>query len=314
VSPPTVFDSPFTELAVPRDFNARYGDGLGRTLCLGGGGLFFVAWQVSYLHTVASRGIDLRHAQRVVGTSAGSVVATNLLADRLGYLHGQLSLLARAPSVIAALMPPAEFTPSQQRALDHFIGATEHSTETVQAIGYSALAASTPSPGSIRRNLSLIVGRGRWPSAALHLTCTDTYTAERCVVTHRSGVSRPAAVGASSSVPGIFPPQPVQDRKCMDGGVGGSGTHLDLLAGAERVVALTLTDGTEAAEGMMTQAPGAFLHEQRSLADAGTALFLRTPETVDLEQLMSPATVPGAIAMGRRQALEDADQLADFWH
>jgi hypothetical protein len=28
---------------------------------------------------------------------------------------------------------------------------------------------------------------------------------------------------------------------------------------------------------------------------------------------MSPAAVPDAMAMGRRQALEDADELAAFW-
>ena len=42
-------DSP-DALALPRDFDARYGDGLRFGVSLGGGGLFFVAWQVSYLH------------------------------------------------------------------------------------------------------------------------------------------------------------------------------------------------------------------------------------------------------------------------
>jgi NTE family protein len=307
-------DSPFTDLAVPRSFDARYGDGLEHGLCLGGGGLFFVAWQVSYLHTLTTRGIDLGRAERVVGTSAGSLVATNLTAGRLGYLHGQLSLLVRAPAVLAAMVPAGELRPSQQRALDRFLVADDDSTETVTTIGHAALAAQTASPASSRRTMALVVGRGRWPSPALHITCTDTYTGERCVITHRSGTTRPAAVGASSAVPGIFPPQPVQDRWCMDGGVGGSGTHLDLLAGARKVVALTLTDGTEASDGgMMTQAPDSFALEQKSLTDTGTELWLRRPAEVDLVQLMSPASVPGAVAMGRRQALEDADELADFW-
>jgi NTE family protein len=309
-----VTDSPFTDLAVPRSFDARYGDGLERGLCLGGGGLFFVAWQVSYLHTLATRGIDLGRAERVVGTSAGSLVATNLAAGRLGYLHGQVSLLVKAPAVLAAMVPAGELQPSQERALNQFLLADDDSTETLTAIGHAALAARTAPPASTRRTLALVVGRGRWPSPALHITCTDTYTGERCVVTHRSGVPRTAAVGASSAVPGIFSPQPVQDRWCMDGGVGGSGTHLDLLAGARRVVALTLNDGTEPADdGMMTQTPESFALEQKALADTGTTLWLRRPAEVDLAQLMSPASVPGAVAMGRRQALEDADELADFW-
>jgi NTE family protein len=313
MTPPPPADTPFTDLVVPRDVDARYGEGLEHGLCLGGGGLFFVAWQVSYLHTVAARGIDLAGAERTVGTSAGSVVATNLLGGHLNRLHTQLSLLSRFPAVLSAMVPATEFRPSQLRALERFRSATDADPDTVRAIGHAALAARTPAPATTRRNLSFVVGLGHWPSKALHITCVDAFTGERCVVTHRSDVSRSAAVAASSAVPGIFAPQAVQDRKCMDGGISGSGTHTDLLAGAGRVVALTLTDGTEAHEGMMTQGPDSFARELGSLADAGTKLFLRKPTEVDLEQLMSPAAVPDAMAMGRRQALEDADELAAFW-
>jgi len=313
MTPPSPTDSPFTDLAVPRSFEARYGDGLEHGLCLGGGGLFFVAWQVSYLHTVAARGIDLAAADRTVGTSAGSVVATNLLAGHLNRLHTQLSLLSRFPAVLSALVPASEFTPSQLRALELFRLATDADEATVRAIGHAALAAHTPSPATVRRNVAFVVGLGRWPSPALHITCVDAFTGERCVVTHRSGTARSAAVAASSAVPGLFPPQPIRDRRCMDGGVSGSGTHVDLLAGAGRVVALTLTDGTEAHDGMMTQGPDSFARELEHLAGTGTRLFLRKPAEVDLEQLMAPAAVPGAMAMGRRQALEDAEELAEFW-
>ena len=58
-------------------------------------------------------------------------------------------------------------------------------------------------------------------------------------------------------MPGLFAPQPIGDRRCMDGGISGTGTHLDLLAGARRVVVLALTDGSEVTEPMMTTAPGA---------------------------------------------------------
>ena len=48
-----------TGLARPVDFEARSGAGLRLGLSLGGGGLFFVAWQVSYLHELSGHGIDL---------------------------------------------------------------------------------------------------------------------------------------------------------------------------------------------------------------------------------------------------------------
>ena len=44
----------------------------------------------------------------------------------------------------------------------------------------------------------------------------------------------------------------------------------------------------------------------------GTAVFHRTPEDVDIEKLMDPATVPMAFAMGKRQARADAPELRAF--
>jgi len=139
----------------------------------------------------------------------------------------------------------------------------------------------------------------------------DTYSGERVVVTAAAGVSPGRAVAASSAVPGIFAPQPIGDRKCMDGGVSGSGTHTDLVAGARRAVVLSLPDlGIELPEGQArvvdTDA------ELARLAASGTAVFHRTPEDADAEKLMDPASVPVAFAMGKRQADADADELRSF--
>ena len=46
-------------LARPISFDARYGEGAGRTLVLGGGGVYFVAWQVAYLNGLIKRGVEL---------------------------------------------------------------------------------------------------------------------------------------------------------------------------------------------------------------------------------------------------------------
>jgi NTE family protein len=309
----TVPDSPFTDLAVPRDFGAAHGAGIDRGVCLGGGGLFFVAWQVSYLHTLHTAGIDVQHAERVVGTSAGSLVATTLVGGHLRRTHTELSLLSRFPALLGALAPSADLQPSQLRALGLFHDATDNHPDTIRAIGYAALAAQTPPTRVIPRNVTLIVGRGRWPSPSLHITCVDTYTGERCVVTHHSGVPTPTAVAASSAVPGLFSPQPIEDRRCMDGGVSGSGVHLDLLAGANRLVVLTLHDGAVDTEAMMTSGPNAFRQELDQLEASGTKIFLRAPSDVVLEELMSPAAVPKAITMGSRQALRDVEELTAFW-
>ncbi|HEX3981157.1 MAG TPA: patatin-like phospholipase family protein [Acidimicrobiales bacterium] len=301
------------QLARPRDFGAVYGRNIQRGLCLGGGGLFFVAWQVAYLQTLANHGVRVDHADRVVGTSAGSIVGSALVAGKLKRMHSEVSVLSKVPAVVAALAPASTLTPSQQRALDLFVKATDGDPPTVQAIGHAALAASTPKPEVMRRNISLVVGKGPWTSDALLITCVDAYTGERCVVTRSSLTSIPRAVAASSAVPGVFAPQPIGDRRCMDGGVSGTGTHLDLLAGAQRVLVLTLTDGTDVTEGMMTSHPGDGLQELEDLKSSGAEVLVRTPSEVDLLELMTPAAVPKALALGARQASADVGLLSTFW-
>lgn len=300
------------DLARPIDMEARYGDGLDLGVSLGGGGVWFVAWQVAYLSELAARGLDLAGADRVVGTSAGSVVASVLEAGNLGRLHSELKVLARLPRVVGALAPASSLSPSQERARDLFGTAPDASPERIRHIGHAALAAATPSPAVMARNVGVILASRRWPTDALHITCVDAFTGERCVVTRGARVSLNRAVAASSAVPGLFAPQPILDRRCMDGGVSGTGTHLDLLAGARRAVVLSLTDGSAVDEGRMTVAPGSIEREAEALEATGTKLLVRTPESVDIDQLMDPAAVPGAIAMARRQAAADAEELRSF--
>jgi len=308
-SPP----SSAVDLAVPRSFDARYGHGIDRGLCLGGGGLFFVAWQAAYLRTLATHGIRFDTSDRVVGTSAGSMVASALVTGRLNRLHSEISLVSKLPSIISTLAPASELHPSQQRALDLFLKATDGDPGTVQEIGHAALAALTPRASATRRNILLVLGTARWSSDALRITCVDAYTGERCVVTRRSNTAIPRAVAASTAVPGIFSPQPIGDRRCMDGGVSGTGTHLDLLAGAGRVLILALTDGKDMIEGMMTSHPGGGRQELADLEKSGTEVVLRIPSEVDLAELMSPTSVPEALALGVRQASADVGQLSAFW-
>ncbi|MGP0030947.1 MAG: patatin-like phospholipase family protein [Acidimicrobiales bacterium] len=298
-------------MAIPRDASAGYGDGLKRGVSLGGGGLFFVAWQIGYLYSMETRGVRLETADRVVGTSAGSLVASSLTRGHIKRLHSELSVLAHVPALLSALAPSSDLAASQLRALELFRHAEDADVSTLREIGHAALSAQTPDPKAMRRHVALVLGRGRLPDA-LCVTCVDTYSGERCVITRGTGVSIPSAVSASSAVPGIFPPQPIGDRRCMDGGVSGTGIHLDLLAGAGRVVVLSLSDGGEPVGGM-TQSPGGHQRELDELAGSGAEVFTRTPEAVDLDELMSPEAVPKALTMGASQAATDAAALASFW-
>ena len=100
----------------------------------------------------------------------------------------------------------------------------------------------------------------------------------------------------------------------MDGGVSGTGLHLDLLAGSRHAVVLGLTDGDGMEEGMIATAhPGSVIEELDALRASGTEVFFRMPESMDVLRLMDPTAVPDAMAMARRQATADAEELRAFW-
>jgi NTE family protein len=185
-------------LARPIDFDARYGAGANRGLVLGGGGIFFIAWQVAYLRELEARGLDLSEADIVVGTSAGSVVAGLLTGRRLRWFSTQLELLSKAPGLMSALAPASDLNPSQQRALNLFSGATDNRPETIHAIGYAALAADAAPAAKMRRSVAAALALRGWPSQALHISTVDTYTGERLILTSAAGV--PATHAAAASV------------------------------------------------------------------------------------------------------------------
>jgi NTE family protein len=299
-------------LARPVDFAAKYGAGSDSALVLGGGGLFFIAWQVGYLNGLRQRGVDLTSAEIVVGTSAGSLVASIVTAGKLASFSHEVGLLAK---LFGVLTPATDPRPSQSRALHLFSQATDAHPDTLRSIGFAALAAHGESAATFRRSVGLVLGlgSGKWPAGALNIVAVDAYTGERLVVTSAAGVSAARAAAASSSVPGLFEPQPIHDRKCMDGGVSGSGTHSDVVAGARRAVVLALGASLPQGTARQTLRSGSLADEMRALAAAGTETLVRGPREVDAATLMSPKSVPGALAMADGQADEDAAAIEEFW-
>jgi NTE family protein len=298
-------------LARPIAFDAGYGAGIDRALVLGGGGVVFVAWLTAYLGELSRRGIAIQDAERIVGTSAGSVLATVIAAGRLDRFGKLIRAVDERPALISRLAPSVELAPSQQRAVDLFETARDAEAATVRAIGAAALAARTPGVNRLPSSVALTTQTWRWPSGRLVVSAVDAYSGERLALDRGTGVPLLRAVAASASVPGLFAPQPVGDRRAMDGGVSGSGLHADLAAGARR--ALVLPIAGELPEARLTIAPDATDREVAALRAAGTAVEVRHSRLPIGSNLMDPAEVPGALALGVEQAAEDAPALAEFW-
>lgn len=297
-------------MAVVVSFDAGRGDGLDRALVLGGGGVFFVAWLVAYLQGLEHRGVHVSSADVVVGTSAGAMVGAALTTGRLGRLARTTRWAASTPGVLGRLVGSGHPAPSARRATEMFIGAGDARRETVRAIGVAALAAHGTRPAA--RSVGMMMGRPRWADRDLRIIATDCATGERLVVTRGSGVPLVHAVAASATVPGMFTPQAVGDRRAMDGGVSGSGTHTDLVAGAERALVLVVSGG--ATEPSYTVAPGHFDREIDALRESGTSVDVRVARLPDGVGLMDPRAAGVGAQIGAEQAGEDAAALAPFWN
>jgi NTE family protein len=293
--------------------DARYGRGIERGLVLGGGGIWFVAWQTGYLRRLEELGLQLGLADRLVGTSAGSIVASILAGEKLAGFGRTVDLLTRAPGLLARMAASGPLEPSCERALDSFRDARDCDPQTLREIGFAALAARTPTAEVTARNFSVILRMRRWPSSRLHITCVDAFTGERIVVTRSAAVPLARAAAASSAVPGIFAPQPIQDRKCMDGGVAGTGVHLDLVAGARRALVTSLVDGSEPDLAWGTMTPESIRQEFADLQASGTEALRIVPRTQVPDDVMDPRLAVSAVQEGVAQADDDITLLRDFW-
>ncbi len=98
----------------------------GRALVLGGGGITGIAWETGLLHGLAEAGIDLADADRVVGTSAGSVVGAQLTTGcELGPLFEHQAQQPRPDAPKAPWAAPSSpGTPSGSRAAGATRGAS----------------------------------------------------------------------------------------------------------------------------------------------------------------------------------------------
>jgi NTE family protein len=237
----------------------RSGAGVRMGLVLGAGGVLGGAWMAGALHALADRTRWYpRHADQIVGTSAGSVLAvlgaagvppwllipesaTNIyhgLIDARGNLQingdlwerivhrRRLGLPRLAPGSLSLTMA------GLRKGKANFL-------KTLSGLAPTGFISTDPIKDTVR----WIAPDGGWvPHPSTWIVACDYQTGER-VAFGREGapeVSVPQAVAASCAIPGYYCPEVVGERAYVDGGLH-SMSNLDLLAGQHLDVALVLS-------------------------------------------------------------------------
>ena len=217
-------------------------------LVLGGGGLVGLGYHAGVMKALDEFGADVASSDVIVGTSAGSVIASYLAsgwtaADFYEYAHG------RHPSSLADENLQRDevraiFTPlynSQAERLRRGIGgifalASSRGYWNAATRGrepHSALKKLFPagmySTGETRERLWNDLGTGDWPRDGLYICAVDLFTGELVPFGHPDAPEAPLpdAVLASTAIPGVFPPVRIGERLYVDGGAA-SATSLNL--------------------------------------------------------------------------------------
>jgi NTE family protein len=293
-----------------------------RALVLGGGGPVGIAWESGILSGLAESGLDLSGADFILGTSAGSVVGSQLAMGRAAaelaepFLREQPNQQASSPSQLLGSSPP-DLSVLIQKMTAAMLGGGP--AERARAdLGAWALQAQTMSEDAFIASFGHAIRdypEGSWPD---RFACTAVDTADGSFVLwdKASGVSLGAAVASSCSVPGIFPPVTIRGHRYMDGGMR-SATNADMAKGYDLVFVLALTVSAAAASPMAQAFRGRLDAELDAVRQTGSRVELILPDAASLEafglNLMDYRRRPAAAQAGLEQGKTQAAKLASVW-
>lgn len=267
-------------------------------LVLGGGGSAGVGWETGLLFGLASAGVDVTGAGRVVGTSAGAIVGARLRSGT-----GVDVWYDRAQRPVRSSGADVDFPALEQSWVAATAGATS-ATEARRRIADLALATATITSAARRAEIAAMLPGDDWPTAPFAVTSVNGVTGELVLLTRESGVDLVDAVAASCAVPGVWPPVGIGGEPHLDGAVR-SPTNADLAGGgADRVLVVAPALPATGIE-----------REVRRLPD-GVRCELLTPDHASLAAFgvnpLDPRTTAAAAREGFRQASAAARRVASF--
>lgn len=241
-------------------------------LVLGGGGMLGVSWSTGIVAGLSDAGVDVIGADRIIGTSAGSIVSAQIaegqtLEEMVEWHHAprdpdaiELNLEMDLPNLMAIFAKWAAFT--------------EMTPENCAEIGAMALASKTVDEDRWVDSFKDQIDAG-WAGRDLILTAVDAESGAFQKWTRDSGVPLHQAIASSCSVPGIFPPVSINGRRYQDGGVR-SATNADVAAGFDTVLIVApigaRSDGIDPLSNKLATA------EAEALRAAGASVELVFPD------------------------------------
>lgn len=268
-------------------------------LVLGGGGVAGIAWETGLLKGLRDAGVDLSKPDVFIGTSAGSVVGTQLAT---GCDLDDLYAVQSRPFDPQNERKPD--TPLTSLLLAMALSWRPYGTaeERRARLGARALRARTVSEQSRLDAISARLPVQTWPERRLLITAVDTGDGSFVVWDKNSGVPLMLAVASSCAVPIVWPPTSINGRRYMDGGMQ-SATNAQLAAGYDRVVIVAVSPG----------APGVPNAELSVLRAGGSQITVIVPDAAARKAIfpnpMDPVRRQPSARAGFAQAAAEAPRV-----
>jgi NTE family protein len=274
-------------------------------LVLGGGGITGIAWEIGLVAGLAEAGVDLSTADLVVGTSAGSVVGSQLTSGTaLEDLYArQLEPPAQERAARMGRAVLARYALAMLRARRDDVAFRRRVGELART---AADAGLTPTEDERRAAIVSRLPTTEWPDRPLVVTAVDAESGEFTTFTRDSGVELVAAVGASCAVPGVYPPVTIDGRRYVDGGVR-SAANADLADGYDRIVVLApIPRGFGPVASVDAQVTGLVSRVAVVSPDGAS-------RTAIGRNVLDPAARKPSARAGRAQAASVAARVAEVW-
>lgn len=279
-----------------------------RALVLGGGGVAGVAWELGILAGLHDSGVDVRGADVIIGTSAGSVVGAQIASgtDPDSLFASQLVPIEQSKERMVTFD-----TAQMMKAMGQAVAGAGPDIKAIRArIGAYAVATPTIPEAERRAIIESRLPVHMWPQQRLLIVAVNAETGEEYIMNRESGVPLVDAVAASCAVPGIWPPVTIAGRRYMDGGVR-SATNADLARGYDRILILNPLGANANFFG------GGTAKEASALQREGSRVLVIAPDAASAAAMsanpLDPATRKPSALAGRAQGRELAASVADFW-
>lgn len=272
-----------------------------RAVVLGGGGVAGIGWLVGVATVLRDEGVDLAAADRLIGTSAGSAVATQIAT-------GSLDEAARMQLSEQTAEINADFDMEEFLRLATTIAAEASSPlDAVRRFANMPRQDTSVTAGERREAVAARLPVKTWPDQPLSICVVAQDTGERVILDRASGVDLVDAVVASCAVPGIWPPVELDGRMFVDGGTH-STTNADLAAGTDKALILVPS--------VLLEPQAAVLDVERGQLAPGTSLVVQADEgsiAAFGPNPLDPSTRAPAFHAGQRQAQQSLAAVAAFW-